>query len=308
MIVALLACAAAGTPAPPLPESFWPTWGDGNAELASYDLVQPRYGEARAGTMVNIVVTEDFSHRERVKADPGEHADRDIRKVVKLNSHRQFQTGVYPYSVLTSAFLRVDAGDGQGRGQPLKIAFSAQEWCGMVYDEMIVDAGRIKHTAHTYFDSDNGPPQSFNIGGPALFGDAMMLSVRELTGSWVPAEATAFPYFPSSIATRFAHRAPEVATITVHRGPSAPRDTALGRLDAHPVHTAAPDGVSTTYWVEDAWPHRLLGYEASDGEVATIRGLARLPYWQLNHHGGEARRADFGLDQAAFPLPSPVNP
>ncbi len=307
MLLLAIACATAAPPTP-LPDAFWSTWGDGNAELSSYDLVQPRYGEPRPGTLVNIVVTEDFSHGERVKADPGEHPAADIRKVLKLNSHRSFQTGVYPYSVLTSSFLRVDPGDGQGRGDPLKIAFSAQEWCGMVYDEMLVDAGRIRHTTHTYFDSDNTQPQTFNIGGGALYGDAMTVSVRELTGSWIQGTPTAYPYFPASVATRFGHRAPGPTTLRVHRGASETRPGVLGPVAAHPVVTQTTDDVVTTYWVEDAWPHRLLEYASSNGESATLRGSARMPYWSLNNPGDEAQRAAFGLDPVVYTPQAPASP
>ncbi len=37
---------------------FWKQWGDGNAELASYDLTLPRYGQARQGVAVSIVIPD----------------------------------------------------------------------------------------------------------------------------------------------------------------------------------------------------------------------------------------------------------
>ena len=35
---------------------FWKTWGDGQAELTSYELIYPRYGAPRKGTAVAITV------------------------------------------------------------------------------------------------------------------------------------------------------------------------------------------------------------------------------------------------------------
>ena len=40
---------------------FWKTWGDGQAELASYDLTEPHYGKPRQGVAVAIWVSETFS-------------------------------------------------------------------------------------------------------------------------------------------------------------------------------------------------------------------------------------------------------
>ena len=46
---------------PDFGSQFWKLWGDGNAELAGYDLTYSRYGQLRSGTAVSIFVTEDFS-------------------------------------------------------------------------------------------------------------------------------------------------------------------------------------------------------------------------------------------------------
>ena len=57
----LLAGAVSAEEALPSPlqvggERFWEYWGDGHAELASYDLTYPRYGEPRRSTAVTITV------------------------------------------------------------------------------------------------------------------------------------------------------------------------------------------------------------------------------------------------------------
>jgi hypothetical protein len=300
MLFWLSACAsAAPSPTPALPAQFWATWGDGKAELASYDLVQPRYGELRSGTMVNIVVTEDFSWSERIKADPGAHPDSDIRKVLKLNSQRTFLTGIYPYTVYTSVFTRIEAGDRMIVGAPLKIAFSAQEWCGVVYDELTVNPKRAELVTHTYFDSDNGPPRTLAIGDDTLYGDGLLLSVRELTGAWIPTEATARPFLPSQMDTRFAHRPLDVGTARIHRGPAGQTVSApAGTFATHEVVVEVGDQ-STRYDIEDAWPHRLVAWTSTTGERGSLRGVERLPYWQLNHPGDEAQRAAIGLSPAS---------
>src|SRR5262245_29695790 len=109
-------------------QDFWAYWGDGQAELGGYRLVQPRYGARREGTSVLIFVNEEMSDALRVKADPGKHPPTDILPVLKLNAIRDFQTGIYDYNVMTSVFARIVP------GWPVaKVSFSSQEWCGHVY-------------------------------------------------------------------------------------------------------------------------------------------------------------------------------
>ena len=62
----ILACLLLALPA--AADEFWAHWGDGKGELNGYRLIQPRYGEKRAGTAVLVYVTEDFSDALRVKA------------------------------------------------------------------------------------------------------------------------------------------------------------------------------------------------------------------------------------------------
>ena len=83
--------------------SFWKQWGDGQAELAGYDLIFPRYGHPRRGVAVAIFVTETFSNSARVKADPGKHPASDQFPVMKLNLVKDFQTGIYDYNTMTSS-------------------------------------------------------------------------------------------------------------------------------------------------------------------------------------------------------------
>ena len=79
--------------APAYGDPFWRHWGDGQAEMSSYDLTMPRYGQTRSGTAVAIFVTETFDPVQRVKADSNEGLP-----VMKLNLVEDFATGVYDYN------------------------------------------------------------------------------------------------------------------------------------------------------------------------------------------------------------------
>ena len=116
-------------PDPRFDQVFWKTWADGQAEIASYDLVYMRYGHPRKGVAVSIFVTESFSNAARVKADPGKHPDADVFPVMKLNLVEDFQTGVYDYNEQTSSFVGLAPIAGRSSGTLAKVSFSSQEWC-----------------------------------------------------------------------------------------------------------------------------------------------------------------------------------
>ena len=65
-----LACSAPGGPAraaaPVFDDAFWRQWGDGQSELAGYDLTFSRYGTVRQGTAVVIFVTARDEQSDRV--------------------------------------------------------------------------------------------------------------------------------------------------------------------------------------------------------------------------------------------------
>ncbi|WP_295180239.1 septum formation inhibitor Maf [uncultured Christiangramia sp.] len=125
-----------------LTEEFKDYWYSGKAEITTYDLEQSRYGELRKGTATLIYVTEDFSASEQVKS-----SDESFNKVsvLKLNSTKNFNTGIYPYSIMQSSFFPLD-----GNEHALKISTSVQEWCGQVYMQLN-NREDFDITSHSYF-------------------------------------------------------------------------------------------------------------------------------------------------------------
>lgn len=280
----------------PLPEVFWATWGDGKAEVARYALQQPRYGAIREGTATLITVTEDFSFTARIKADPGAHPADDLRPVLKLNAEREFRTGVYPYHVLTSVFLRVEPGDGMARWHPLKVTTSVAEWCGHAFERWIPQQGAMRLSRETYFDSDDdvgangGAPTELKVPDGAIFGDALPLIVRQLDGPLLAVgESLSAPYVPRQMDLRFAHTDAKVGQINVRRGPDGRHDNPLGSFVSQQFVAEIVGGDTFTFTVEADYPHRLLAWSSTSGESGVITKLERIPYWAMN-----------GPDQAAF--------
>ena len=164
--------------APSSAQDFWRHWGDGKAELNGYTLKQPRYGALRDGKAVLVFVTEDFSDALRVKADPGRHPAADVYPVLKLNAVRDFQTGIYDYNVMTSAFLRV------APGWPVaKVSFSSQEWCGHVWHQVAPRNGRLQGLFHSYFDGEADGTDDLPFPKDGVLEDALPILVRGWNGA-----------------------------------------------------------------------------------------------------------------------------
>lgn len=133
------------------PKTFDEYWYNGDAEITSYKLEQARYGEVHNGTAVTVFVTEDFSKSELVKLDDPSKAGEDAVPVLKLNLTKKFNTGVYPYSMMTSVFTPVDR-----KTQPntLKVTTSSQEWCGHTFTQLELADSNYNAQLHSYFESE----------------------------------------------------------------------------------------------------------------------------------------------------------
>ncbi len=195
---------------------FWAGWGDGKAELSGYRLTMPRYGQPREGSLVLIYVTEDFSDSLRVKADPGRHPAADVYPVLKLNSIRKFQTGIYDYSVMTSVFSRLDFAATE-RPFPLrKLSLSSQEWCCHVYHQVLpqvaspTSPAQWLSTSHSYFDGEADEQRLLPAPpGEAVAEDELPLLLRTYAQRrelLAPGESRTVALLPSLVRARLLHR------------------------------------------------------------------------------------------------------
>jgi hypothetical protein len=92
-----------------------------------------------------IYVTEDFLPTEQVKAD---RQDASNIAVLKLNATKKFNTGIYPYSVMTSTFYPVNE-----KKHAIKVSQSMQEWCGHVYAQLN-NRDSYEILSHSYFEGE----------------------------------------------------------------------------------------------------------------------------------------------------------
>jgi len=128
-----------------LSQEFKDYWYASEAEITSYKLEQARYGEIRTGKAVLIYVTEDFLPNKQVKAD---HYSAENIPILKLNSTKNFNTGIYPYSIMQSTFYPVS-----NNKHAVKVSSSMQEWCGHVYTQLN-NKKVFEVTSHSYFEDE----------------------------------------------------------------------------------------------------------------------------------------------------------
>ncbi len=274
----------------PLADSqFWRTWGDGMAELSSYDLVEPHYGQPRRGVAVAIFVSETFSNSARVKADPGKHPKTDEFPVMKLNLVKDFQTGIYDYNDMTSVFVALEEVNARKAGTLTKESFSSQEWCGNVFHELLFDAHSIRSWRHSYFDGEGDQQSALQYPAEGFAADAVFLWARQMAEPRLTAgESRTVKMLSGLQAVRDSHKPVEWSAARLSRMKTlTPMTVAAGQFEVEAWVVESGGGKMKIY-VERAVPHRIVKWESSRGEKGELLGSERMKYWQLNGSGGES--------------------
>ncbi|NNF58251.1 MAG: hypothetical protein HKN04_08410 [Rhodothermaceae bacterium] len=269
------------------PDEFGDYWYQGLAEITAYDLEQARYGELRDGSAVLIFVTEPFSRSQQVKLDQAGGADEVT--VMKLNHTREFVTGIYPYSMMTSVFTPVSEGP-----LPLKITATSQEWCGHTFTQLNRTADGYRARLFSYFESEGDQDVSL---GEAMPEDGLWALIR-LNPDALPTGAVQL--MPGTIYQRLSHRPMESYAATAML--SAPD------ADGFRTYTVTyPDlDRSLAIRFQAIFPHQIEGWEETrpDGfgdnasrltTRATRTEREMLAYWQLNGSEDVSYRAELGL-------------
>lgn len=276
--------AAQGTPA------FDAHWYDGKAELDGYRLVVSRYGENRDGTAVMIFVTEPFSESKRVKVDDAAAHPADTFTALKLNLVRDFQTGIYDYNTMVSVFVRAES------MEPAKVSFSSAEWCGHVYSELTFQQKEIRGTVASYFEGESGPV-SLGRPGNGVTEDELFIALRGLRKAFLPAgETRTVPYLPGVFYSRLSHRKLEWTQATITRASAGEKVTVpAGTFDAMRYDVKIADGRAGTFFVESAYPHRIVKWSLPPDVSGELTGTVRMEYWRTHGNGDEKYLKDLGL-------------
>jgi hypothetical protein len=269
-------------------------WYDGQAEVNGYRWRGARYGEPRTGEAVAIFVTEPLGAAEHVKVERPEQYRGEVLTVLKLNLVRDFQTGLYDYDTMVSAFARVED------FAPLRLSFTGTEWCGNVYEVLDVRPEGIELEIASYFQGESAR-RTLSAKPGGIVGDQLFVWLRGLRGHVLaPGETRKLPYLTDPFERRLRHGEASWGELALTREP-APGIVKVpaGTFEAIAYRTTASDGRSGTVQIEAAYPHRLLAWWwARGGEVldsGELTGSRRMKYWELHAEGQEALRAELGL-------------
>jgi hypothetical protein len=265
---------------------FWTHWGDAKAELSGYTGEVARYGELRSAKVALIYVTEPMDRRVWIKDD---QADEDARiNVLKLNHVAKFDTGIYPYSVMTSVFSPVDAWD-RPRFQPAKISLTSQEWCGHVFHGVWPGPKRFLSQTHSYFSGEGDTQKIVETPADTLYEDALFIQLRELDGAFAGGKDWSGHLVPRLWERRKAHEQLTAVPATIERQDAELDGQAVTRF----VLTYADK--RAVYDIQKEHPRRILRWERSDGSHLRLEKTTRLPYWKLNQPGDRKHRDALGF-------------
>lgn len=277
-----------------IPEPFEPSaafkayWHTGQAELTSYKLDQPRYGEMHEGTAVLMFVAEDFSTKELTKSD-GTNGPK--MPVLKVNFEKKFVTGIYPYSILATVASPLDV---DRHPLALKVATSCQEWCGHTYTQLNFTGHKYAMTEHSYFPGEGDQTRALEAILPedALWTRLRIAPEKLPTGN--------FSLIPSTLYARLRHKSLDPVKVTAQQLQGDSTGIKLYQLDYD-------DGSrQLKIWYQQAFPHIILkweeNYEEGFGPNAkhmTTRAVRmhtmKLDYWNHNHNVDRVLREEMGL-------------
>jgi len=256
---------------------FGDYWYQGLAELNAYTLEQSRYGEIREGKAVLVFVTEDFSKSKHLKLDNPQDHPNDKVAVLKLNFMRNFQTGIYPYSIMSSSFMRIS---GIQAGIADKVSLSVQEWCGHVFDQVYRDGRKYKRELSSYFESEGEREEKLNT---VPIEQALWNSIRIDPGSLPIGD---FQCIPDQVYSRLLHEKLEVKEVTGEIS-----DVLWEGMQVREYSLKYPDlGRNLSIYFQKEFPYLIEGWEEQSlnlkGEKVKNKGkrirTIQLDYWNKN--------------------------
>jgi len=266
-----------------LAAQFSKYWYNGDAEITSYKLEQARYGEIRNGTAVMIFVTEPFSPTKFVKADYP--TDTDV-SVLKLNYTKNFNTGIYPYSMMNSTFVPV-----KGEHQSLKISSSSQEWCGHTFMEL-KNNNEFEISIHSYFEEEDA---KLNIAKNLLEDD--FWSMIRLDPNNLPIGS--HKVIPSFFYLRLSHIETKAYTCLIEKNNIANNEIEykIAYPELNRTLTIYFDN-EFPYYI-NSWTESLNSGFGNKKQQLLTKGTRinrlKIPYWNKNSNVDEALRKELGL-------------
>lgn len=288
-------------PASHYDQAFWDTWSDGFAEVSTYELVMPRYGEPREGESILIFVPETFSERQRVKSEAGRNPKADEFPVMKLNWQKNYQTGIYDYSEMLSSFLGLAPIAGRAEGMLAKSSFTRQEWFGHIFSQALFDHNRIRVSGANYQDGDADAAQVLEARPDAISEDGLAFWARGMAPPFLkPGESKDVPFLTSLRSARDARKPMAWSRINLTRNATLQRiEVPAGEFEVEAYSAQLANGRGFIFYIEREAPYRIIRWQFTSGESGDMVASERVKFWELNRPGGEEALRTLGLEPRA---------
>ncbi len=268
---------------------------ENGAEISSYKTTQPRYGEERTAYTVMVFVPEYISRLTRIKAEGSIKIPSNQQVlVVKLNRALQFNTGIYNYSVMTSAFCAVGREFGREPLYPMKISISASEWCGNFYQQLIPNGKGAQRTMHSYFEKEGDRDDYLEAPKNDLYEDNLPVLIREFSGEYLAVnQKKDLNILPSLWESRITHKPLGYEKGYVQK--NAETLVFQGKNQETFKWTWQVGSRTVTYWVERDFPHTILKWESSTGDSGELIKTLTVKYWEKHKNSDLGLRSDLGI-------------
>lgn len=266
-------------------------WYQGKAEVNTYELQQPRYGELHPGEVVLLFVTEDFLTDKQVKNDT--YRSKASTPIFKTNKLSRFTTGLYDYSMMSSVFTPTQTDKFP---HTLKVSSSVQDWCGQTFAQLNYQGGQQwQSQLRSYFEREGDQEQPVKA---AWLEDELMNRLRIDPAGLPLGEQQLLPALGY---LQLMHKPFEAVSAQASLG-DYEGDLFTGEtLRQYRLSYPSLDRELLIVF-EAAAPYKIVGWTdsyPSNGRrlqaVAKLRKSELLPYWEMNRPALASERADFGL-------------
>jgi len=263
-------------------------WYEGKAEINTYDLEQIRYGEIHPGQVSLIFVSEDFLTDKQVKND--NYTNPASTPVIKTNMIRRFTTGIYDYSVMTSAFTPTKTDE---QPHTLKVTTSMQDWCGQTFTQLNYSGSKKWDSQlRSYFEREGDQNQSLAAD---FIEDEIFNRIRS---GWDNLPTGPFRIIPATGYLLMTHKPYEAVTATTSLQDYTGDQFTGEKLKSYAISYEGLDR-KVEFVFDAAAPYIVRGwsetYPSRGRKLTTVARLShqvRAPYWSQNSVAdGEKRRA-----------------
>ena len=150
---------------------------------------------------------------------------------------------------------------------------------------------------HSYFDGEADQQRQIEYPRDGMAEDSLLLWVRQM--AWpalAPGDTRTVAALFSMQTSRDTHVPPEWNQTTLSRS-VIPQQVVVpaGTFETELWAAQQEGGILRRFFVEKAFPHRIILWEFSTGEKAELLGVERLEYWKMNGEGAEAALKKLGL-------------